>query len=59
MEDVGKFVEYVLYKDEGYGFVCLENCLYFYGIVEEFLVKYLGGKFELVGFIEGYFGLVR
>ena len=59
MEDAGKPVEYVLYKDEGHGFARPENRLHFYGIAEEFLAKYLGGKFEPVGFIEGHSGLVR
>ena len=59
MEDAGKPVEYVLYKDEGHGFARPENRLHFYAIAEEFLAKYLGGKFEPVGFIEGHSGLVR
>lgn len=59
MEDAGKPVEYVLYKDEGHGFARPENRLHFYAIAEEFLAKYLGGKFEPVGIIEGHSGLVR
>jgi len=59
MEDAGKPVEYVLYKDEGHGFARPENRLHFYAIAEEFLAKYLGGKFEPVGFREGHSGLVR
>ena len=59
MEDAGKPVEYVLYKDEGHGFARPENRLHFYAIAEEFLAKYLGGKFEPVGSIEGHSGLVR
>ena len=59
MEDAGKPVEYVLYKDEGHGFARPENRLHFYAIAEEFLAKYLGGQFEPLGFIEGHSGLVR
>ena len=49
----------MLYKDEGHGFARPENRLHFYAIAEEFLAKYLGGKFEPVGSIEGHSGLVR
>ena len=59
MEDAGKPVEYVLYKDEGHGFARPENRLHFYAIAEEFLAKYLGGKFEPVGSIEGHSGIVK
>ena len=46
MKQAGKPVEYVLYTDEGHGFVRPENRLHFYAIAEEFLAKYLGGRFE-------------
>ncbi|NES77624.1 MULTISPECIES: S9 family peptidase [unclassified Okeania] len=59
MEDAGKPIEYVLYKDEGHGFARPENRLHFYAIAEEFLAKYLGGIFEPVGNIEGHSGLVH
>ncbi|NEO55259.1 MAG: S9 family peptidase [Okeania sp. SIO3B5] len=59
MEDAGKPIEYVLYKDEGHGFARPENRLHFYAIAEEFLAKYLGGIFEPVGNIEGHSGVVH
>lgn len=37
-------VTYVLYSDEGHGFVRPANRLDFYGRAEEFLAKYLGGR---------------
>jgi dipeptidyl aminopeptidase/acylaminoacyl peptidase len=37
-------VIYVVYPDEGHGFARPENNLDFYGRVEEFLAKYLGGR---------------
>lgn len=39
-------VTYVVYPDEGHGFARPENQFDFYGRVEEFLVKYLGGRAE-------------
>jgi dipeptidyl aminopeptidase/acylaminoacyl peptidase len=39
-------VTYVVYSDEGHGFARPENQLDFYGRVEEFLAKYLGGRVE-------------
>ena len=59
MKDAGKPVEYVLYEDEGHGFARPENRLHFYAIAEEFLAKYLGGKFEPAGSIEGHSGVVK
>jgi dipeptidyl aminopeptidase/acylaminoacyl peptidase len=39
-------VTYVVYSDEGHGFARPENQFDFYGRVEEFLAKYLGGRAE-------------
>jgi dipeptidyl aminopeptidase/acylaminoacyl peptidase len=39
-------VTYVVYTDEGHGFARPENRLDFFGRAEEFLAKYLGGRFE-------------
>jgi dipeptidyl aminopeptidase/acylaminoacyl peptidase len=39
----GKPVEYLLFKDEGHGFVRPENNLKFYAAAEKFLAKHLGG----------------
>jgi dipeptidyl aminopeptidase/acylaminoacyl peptidase len=38
---------YVLYEDEGHGFVRPEHRLEFYAIAEEFLSEHLGGRLEL------------
>jgi dipeptidyl aminopeptidase/acylaminoacyl peptidase len=42
-------VTYVLYPDEGHGFVREENRSSFNAVTEAFLSKYLGGPFEPVG----------
>jgi len=39
-------VTYVLFPDEGHGFVRPENDLAFYAVAEVFLAKYLGGRVE-------------
>ena len=39
-------VTYVVYSDEGHGFARPENQFDFYGRVEEFLAKHLGGRAE-------------
>ena len=46
LRDGGREVTYVVYPDEGHGFVRPENQLDFYGRVEEFLAKHLGGRAE-------------
>ncbi len=38
--------EYLLFPDEGHGFVRPENRLKFYAAAEEFLARHLGGRFE-------------
>jgi len=40
------YVEYLLFEDEGHGFVRPGNRLKFYAAAEAFLSKYLGGKLE-------------
>jgi dipeptidyl aminopeptidase/acylaminoacyl peptidase len=42
----GRDVQFVVYPDEGHGFGRLENNRDFYGRVEEFLAKHLGGRAE-------------
>ena len=42
-------VTYVLYPDEGHGFARPENRLSFNAVMEAFLAKYLGGRFEPIG----------
>ena len=59
MKQAGKPVEYVLYTDEGHGFARPENRLHFYAIAEEFLAKYLGGRFEPAGNIVNHSGVVN
>lgn len=52
-------VEYVLYPDEGHGFARPENRLHFFAIAEEFLAKYLGGRFEPMADIPGNSGIIK
>jgi dipeptidyl aminopeptidase/acylaminoacyl peptidase len=49
MQRRGIPVTYVLYPDEGHGFVRPENRLSFSAVVEAFLSRHLGGRFEPVG----------
>ncbi|MEI8320549.1 MAG: S9 family peptidase [Alphaproteobacteria bacterium] len=42
-------VHYVIYPDEGHGFVRPENKISFYGVTESFLGKFLGGAVEPMG----------
>jgi len=42
-------VTYVLYADEGHGFVRPENNLSFYAITEAFLAQWLGGRYKPIG----------
>ena len=59
MRKANKPVEYIVFPDEGHGFARPVNRLYFYAKAEEFLAKYLGGRFEPVGEIKGHSGLVK
>lgn len=52
-------VTYVVYPDEGHGFARPENQFDFYGRVEEFLAKHLGGRAEPWKKIAGATGEVR
>jgi dipeptidyl aminopeptidase/acylaminoacyl peptidase len=52
-------VQYALYTDEGHGFARPENRLHFFAIAEEFLAKYLGGRFEPLADIPGHSGIVK
>lgn len=49
----GVEVTYVVYPDEGHGFARPENNIDFYGRMEEFLAKHLGGRAEPVKKVEG------
>ena len=59
MRSSGLPVEYVLYTDEGHGFARPENRLHFFAIAEEFLAKYLGGRFEPLGDLQGHSGVIK
>jgi dipeptidyl aminopeptidase/acylaminoacyl peptidase len=49
MQELGLPVTYVVYPDEGHGFLRSENNLAFNAIVEAFLGRYLGGRAEPIG----------
>jgi hypothetical protein len=49
MQAKGLSVAYLLYPDEGHGFVKPENNMSFYAIAESFLAKHLGGRCEPIG----------
>ncbi len=53
MRDKGLPVTYVVYTDEGHGFARPNNRLDFYGRVDEFLAKHLGGRSEPWQKVEG------
>ncbi|MHC5597316.1 MAG: S9 family peptidase [Nostoc sp.] len=59
MQQAGLPVQYVLYPDEGHGFARPENRLHFFALAEEFLAKYLGGRFEPLADIPGHSGIVK
>jgi dipeptidyl aminopeptidase/acylaminoacyl peptidase len=42
-------VTYVLFPDEGHGFVRPENRLAFFAVAEVFLAQHLGGRYEPIG----------
>lgn len=52
-------VLYVVYPDEGHGFARPENQIDFYGRIEEFLTKHLGGRAESWKKIDGATAEVR
>jgi dipeptidyl aminopeptidase/acylaminoacyl peptidase len=49
MQARGIPVTYVLYPDEGHGFARPENRLSFFAIMDGFLAKHLGGRYEPIG----------
>ena len=59
MQQAGLPVQYALYTDEGHGFAKPENRLHFFAIAEEFLAKYIGGRFEPLADIPGHSGIVK
>ena len=50
-------VEYVVYADEGHGFVRPENNLHFFAKAEAFLARYLGGRCEPADDVQGHSGV--
>jgi len=42
----GIYVEYLVFPDEGYYITKPKNRIKFYGMIEKFLAKYLGGRYE-------------
>ena len=52
-------VEYVVYSDEGHGFARPQNRLDFYGRVEPFLAKYLGGRAQPFAEVPGSSAVVK
>jgi dipeptidyl aminopeptidase/acylaminoacyl peptidase len=46
MREKGIDYEYMLFEDEGHGFLKEENRLKFYAAVETFLAKHMGGRIE-------------
>jgi len=59
MRAAKKEVKYVVYPDEGHGFVRPENRLHFFAVAEEFLAKHLGGRFEPIGDLKGHTGVIK
>lgn len=59
MRKTNKLVKYIVYTDEGHGFVRPENQLHFFANAEEFLGKHLGGRIEPIGDISGHSGIVK
>jgi dipeptidyl aminopeptidase/acylaminoacyl peptidase len=59
MRAKGLPVTYIVYTDEGHGFARPDNRLDFYGRVDEFLAKHLGGRSEPWLKIEGTAAEVR
>ncbi|MDT4897556.1 MAG: hypothetical protein QOH25_2633 [Acidobacteriota bacterium] len=59
MRKANKPVEYIVFTDEGHGFARPANRLFFYAKAEEFLAKYLGGRFEPAGEVKGHSGVIK
>jgi len=49
MQDHKIPVTYLLYSDEGHGFARPENSISFWAVMEAFLAKHLGGRYEPIG----------
>jgi dipeptidyl aminopeptidase/acylaminoacyl peptidase len=52
-------VEYLLFSDEGHGFARPQNRLKFFSAAEEFLAKYLGGRYQSASEEENWHSLQK
>jgi dipeptidyl aminopeptidase/acylaminoacyl peptidase len=59
LRSANKPVEYFVYEDEGHGINRAENRHHFYSKAEEFLAKYLGGRFEPATGLRGHAGVSK
>jgi dipeptidyl aminopeptidase/acylaminoacyl peptidase len=59
MRKADKSVEYLIYEDEGHREWKPESKFHFYAKTEEFLARYLGGRFEPSGNLTGHAGVER
>lgn len=49
MQERGIPVTYLLYPDEGHGFIRSENTMSFFAVAEAFLAEHVGGRLEPIG----------
>ena len=59
MRKAGKPVEYIIYTDEGHGFVRPENRLHFFARAEAFLARHLGGRAEAADTVKGHSAVIK
>jgi dipeptidyl aminopeptidase/acylaminoacyl peptidase len=59
MRKAGKTVEYIIYTDEGHGFVRPENRLHFFARAEAFLARHLGGRAEPADTVKGHSAVIK
>jgi dipeptidyl aminopeptidase/acylaminoacyl peptidase len=59
MRKAGKTVEYIIYTDEGHGFLRPENRLHFFARAEAFLARYLGGRAEPADNVKGHSAVIK
>ncbi|HMF18202.1 MAG TPA: S9 family peptidase [Gemmataceae bacterium] len=59
MRKAGKPVEYIIYTDEGHGFVRPENRLHFFARAEAFLARHMGGRAESADTVKGHSAVIK
>jgi dipeptidyl aminopeptidase/acylaminoacyl peptidase len=59
LRQAGKDVQYIIYTDEGHGFIRPENRLHFFAHAEAFLARHLGGRAEPANDIKGHSGIIK